>query len=64
MGSFSNKTTFKQRKRGYKEITHVDMQRKIILGTGNYTCKSPEAGVCLLRSGKSKEESAGQSGRR
>lgn len=60
MGSFSDKMTFKQRTRGYNEISHVDMQKKIILGMGNYICKGPEAGAYLLSSRKSVEESVAE----
>lgn len=42
---------FKHRTR-IREVSHVGTCRRIIPGTGNYTCKGPEAGVCLVCSRK------------
>ena len=39
--------TFKHRTR-IRKVSHVGTCKRIIPGIGNYMCKGPEAGVCLV----------------
>ena len=43
--------TFKHRTR-IRKVSHVGTCKRIIPGIGNYMCKGPEAGVCLVCSRK------------
>lgn len=58
LNSFHDKMKFRQGTKECKAVSHVDICRQIIQGTGNHKCKGPGAGVCLVCSRKNKKEPA------